>query len=217
MTTDWLEWHAPYDDPASPLSRRLAIVQQRAREAIDRAPPGPVRVISICAGQGRDVVGALADHPRRDDVVARLVELDRRNVELARASVDAAGLDRVEVIEADASITSIYDGLVPAALVLVCGVFGNIRHDDIHRTIATLPSLCTPGATVCWTRHRRPPDVTPDVRRWFAEAGFEELHFDTAEDVAFGIGTARFVGEPEPFRPGVRMFTFIGDGRDAHH
>jgi hypothetical protein len=37
-------------------------------------------MIRLCAGQGRDVVGALVDHPRRVDVVARLVELDPRNV-----------------------------------------------------------------------------------------------------------------------------------------
>jgi hypothetical protein len=33
-------------------------------------------VISLCAGQGRDLLGVLADHPRREDVRARLVELD---------------------------------------------------------------------------------------------------------------------------------------------
>lgn len=217
MTADWLEWHAPYADPTSPLSRRLAIVQRRVREALDRAGPGPIRVVSMCAGQGNDVVGALVDHPRRRDVVARLVELDPRNVDLARAAVAAAGLDQVEVVEADASTTSVYDGTVPAALVLVCGVFGNISDDDIHRTISILPSLCAAGATVCWTRHRRPPDVTQQVRAWFADAGFEELHFDTAADVAFGIGTARLAADPVPYRAGLRMFTFAGDGRDAHH
>jgi hypothetical protein len=33
---------------------------------------------------GRDVIGVLAGHPRRDDVRARLVELDERNVAVAR-------------------------------------------------------------------------------------------------------------------------------------
>ena len=34
---DWLEWHAPYDDPSSALSRRLEVVQRLLAEAL--APP----------------------------------------------------------------------------------------------------------------------------------------------------------------------------------
>ena len=39
---DWLEWHQPYDDPNSPLARRLAIVQTEFSAALD-AHRGPVR------------------------------------------------------------------------------------------------------------------------------------------------------------------------------
>jgi hypothetical protein len=67
---DWLEWHRDYDDPGSLLSRRLELVQGYLRAELDRAPAGGVRLISLCAGQGRDVIGVLAGHPRRDDVCA---------------------------------------------------------------------------------------------------------------------------------------------------
>jgi hypothetical protein len=76
---DWHEWHDAYDSPDSYLGRRLALVQERIRLALDDAPPGPLTAISICAGQGRDLIGVLADRPRRHDVRARLVELDERN------------------------------------------------------------------------------------------------------------------------------------------
>ena len=69
---DWYDWHAPYSDPSSGLSLRLSWVQERIRAALDEAPPGPIRLISMCAGQGHDVLGALPDHPRRGDVTARL-------------------------------------------------------------------------------------------------------------------------------------------------
>ena len=59
-------------------------MQGHLRAELDRAPAGHVRLISLCAGQGRDVIGVLTGHPRRDDVRARLVELDERNVALAR-------------------------------------------------------------------------------------------------------------------------------------
>ena len=53
---DWTSWHAQYEDPASPLSQRLAAVQQQIALALDRAAPGPLRLLSLCAGQGRDVL-----------------------------------------------------------------------------------------------------------------------------------------------------------------
>src|SRR5205823_8039555 len=73
---DWQAWHQRYDDPGSELSRRLAAVQTQVRAALDRAPAGPVPVVSLCAGQGCDLLDVLEDHPRRADVRARLVELD---------------------------------------------------------------------------------------------------------------------------------------------
>jgi hypothetical protein len=72
----WQAWHEEYDKADSPLRLRLDLVRRRLGEALDRAPAGPVRLISLCAGQGRDVIGVLPAHPRRDDVSARLVELD---------------------------------------------------------------------------------------------------------------------------------------------
>lgn len=38
---DWHEWHDAYDSPDSYLSRRLALIQERIRAALDTAPPGP--------------------------------------------------------------------------------------------------------------------------------------------------------------------------------
>ena len=91
---DWQAWHEDYADPDSALGRRLAVVQAQVRAALDRAPSGPVRAISVCSGQGHDLIGALAEHPRREDVSARLVDLDDHNVALARDAAQAAGLDR---------------------------------------------------------------------------------------------------------------------------
>ena len=117
----------------------------------------------------------------------------------------------------DASVTTAYAGAVPADVLLVCGVFGNISDDDIRATITHLPHLCAPDAVVIWTRHRRDPDLTPDIRTWFVDAGFEELAFDSEDQFAFGIGTARLSADPLPFVPDQRLFIFVGDGASAHH
>lgn len=208
MARDWLDWHGEYDRPGSRLSQRLAAVEAQIAGALDRAGPGPVQVVSMCAGQGRDLLGVLAVHPRRSDVRARLVELDPRNAARARAAAPQG----VEVVQGDASTTTAYEGAVPADLVLVCGVFGHAADDDIHRIIEHLPALCAAGATVIWTRGgRRQPDLRPTIRRWFAGAGFEELAFTTGDGDSWGVGAHRLVAEPAPFRAGVRLFTFVDE------
>jgi hypothetical protein len=207
-TVDWQAWHYPYQDPDSELSRRLALVQAQLRAALDHTPAGPIRLISVCAGQGHDAIGVLVDHPRRTDVSARLVELDAENVRLAQAAARAAGLDAVEAVAADASLTDSYAGAVPADVVLVCGVFGNLSERDIANTIDQLAQLCAPKASVIWTRHRRLPDLVPQIREAFAQAGFEEVAFGDAPP--FGVGMSRLTVAPQPFQPGVKMFDFIG-------
>jgi hypothetical protein len=156
------------------------------------------------------VIGVLAGHPRRDDVRARLVELDERNAALARQAARAAGLPGVEVLQADAGITDSCVGAVPAQVVVACGIFGNISDSDIRATVAALPGLCAPGAVVLWTRHRRPPDLTPAIRSWFGEAGFREEAFDTSSDGFMSVGAHRLAGEPAALVLGQRLFTFPG-------
>jgi hypothetical protein len=244
----WERWHGAYDDPASPLSERLRLVQKMVRGALDdvapssrddtasrgrddvaprahgdgstgsagRGPGEPIRIISLCAGQGRDVIDVLATHPRAPEVEALLVELDPALAEFARRRAAEAGLgDRVRVETGDASLCHWYAGLVPADLVLVCGIFGNISREDISATVRALPAFLRPGGTVVWTRHRRPPDATPGIRAEFAEAGFTEIAFDAPDGFILGTGRHRLDGDPGAlgsFDPDRRLFDFVGDG-----
>lgn len=206
--THWQRWHDDYADPDSVLSRRLAAVVGRLREAIDAAPPGPVRLVSACAGEGRDVVGALAGHPRAGDVTGRLVELDPANAAVATTSLASAELDGLDVSVADAGRTDAYLGAVPADVVLLCGIFGNVPDSDVENTVRLAPMLCARGATVLWTRHRRAPDLTPAIRRWFSDGGFAEVAFDSGGEGSYALGVARLVGPPLALEPGRRLFTF---------
>jgi Putative methyltransferase len=207
---DWVEWHTrAYDDPSSALSARLQRVQWHLSRAIDRAPAGPLRLISLCAGQGRDVLGVLPGHPRRDDLSAVLVEFDAHNAETARHRAAGAGLRRVEVRQADASRVGAFADALPADVLLLCGIFGNVSDSDIKRTIGAAPALCAAGATVIWTRHRRPPDLTPLVRAWFAEQGFDEIAFDTiGVDSQVSVGVNRLRSPLAAAPPAGPLFTF---------
>jgi hypothetical protein len=206
---DWMAWHEAYDDPSSPLSARLRRVQWHLSRALDQAPSGPVQLVSLCAGQGHDVLGVLPGHPRRDDVRAVLVESDARNAGLARRRAAEAGLSRVEVRQADASRVASFADALPADVLLLCGIFGNVSEPDIRRTAEAAPALCAAGATVIWTRHRRPPDLTPQIRAWFAGAGFDEIAFDALETSSQGsVGAGRLRDAPPAGPPDQVLFTF---------
>jgi len=206
---DWHEWHTAYDQPDGPLARRLAAVQSciaSALSAAPPAPPAPIRVVSMCAGEGRDLLGVLERHPRAADVHGRLVELDPELAATARTRAPAG----IEVLCGDAGMLSSYAGAVPADLVLVCGVFGNVSEDDMLHTVDLLPTLCAPAAHVIWTRHRRPPDATPAVRARFTANGFDELVFHAPEGTLFGVGMHRLARAPRPFSADGRLFEFVG-------
>lgn len=206
--TDWQRWHDPYDDLSSELSHRLAAVEGRLYAWADAQPPGPLRILSICAGQGRDVVGAFRDHDRSPDLSGLLVDLVPQNVEAANAALRDAGLDQVRAVVGDAGCTTAFADAVPANLLLVCGVFGNISESDVRRTVKALPTLCADGATVVWTRHRRDPDLTPAILRWFTAAGFDEVDFDSPGPDRFAVATHRLTVTPRSYVPELSLFVF---------
>jgi hypothetical protein len=186
---DWVAWHCGYEDPSSSLSKRLARVVWHLGQALDSAPAGRIQLVSLCAGQGHDVLGALPGHPRRADVSALLVEANAANAALARDRAAAAGLTQIRVREADASLVASFADALPADVLLLSGIFGNVCEADIKRTVDAAAVFCAEDATVIWSRHRRPPDLTVKVRGWFAANGFEEVAFDALDtDFLTGVG-----------------------------
>jgi hypothetical protein len=206
--TDWLAWHERYREPNSALSQRLRLVRQHIHAWLDSRPGQALTVLSACAGQGDDLIGVLAERPDAGRVQARLLEYDPRNVAAARTAAAVAGLSRVAVTRADAGRLAAYAGAVPADLILLAGVFGNISDEDVRRTVGALPQLCAAGATVIWTRSRREPDLTPAVRSWFSDAGFLELAFHAPPGMLFSVGVHHFAGRPRPLDPSGVLFTF---------
>ncbi|MEV0562553.1 class I SAM-dependent methyltransferase family protein [Dactylosporangium sp. NPDC050588] len=222
MSRDWVEWHEFYTTPGSSLGRRLEVVRRDLRRALSAAPaPGPgrsgeahragpgetvdgtLRIISICAGDGRDVLPVIAEHDRR--VSALLVELDPTLAARARETADDLLLSDVDIRMADAGDARTYAGVQPAHILLTCGVFGNLDADDARRTVAALPALLVPGGIVIWTRAG---DASLELRSLFAEHGFTELSFTAPDDAPFRVGMHRLAA---PVRPGPltgRLFTF---------
>ncbi len=211
-STDWVDWHRQYDDPDSDLSRRRRSVQSAIRDWIAQASDGPLRIVSACAGDGLDLLEVLAEQPDPDRFSARLLEIDEGLAGRAEQQARRRGLAGVDVVRADAGVTGSYAGAVPADLVMLCGVFGNLTDEDARWTIESARRLCAGGAHVVWTRGS-PPDrdaVEPTValREWFAEAGFEQVSLDMPGDSGYRVGVHRLVAPPAPLVLGRQLFTF---------
>ncbi len=206
MTSHWVRWHQAYDDPASMNSRRLEAVVAMLADVFAAAPAGPIRVLSLCSGDGRDLAGALADHPRAGDVTGLLVEADPDLAAGAEANL-AAVAPGLAVRCADAGDPASCASHLPADVLLLCGIFGNVAPDDIAATVAAVPTLTSPGAAVLWTRHRRHPDVSPWIRQRFHDAGCPAEAWVSSGPGGFALGLQRVTGAPAaPLPP--RLFTF---------
>lgn len=206
--TDWVGWHHGYDDPASSLSRRLAVVRELVATALRASPPLP-RVLSLCAGDGRDLLPVLADRGPGAAAGAVLVELDPRLADGGRGRAGALGLAWVDVRCADAGDVGAFRDVLPVDVLLLCGILGNVGTVDVERTVAALPAMLRPGGHVVWTRGDRAPDLREHVRRLVDGAGCTELRYE-GPPASYGVGLARLdrpAAEPVPLPD--RLFTFL--------
>lgn len=193
MARDWADWHRQYDDPDSELSQRLDVVVSAVRAVLDQSPPGPVRVLSLCAGQARDLCRAADGHARAADLVGVAVELSGGLAAIAAEELQRAGT-RVEVRVADAGRPVFWSDVTPVDLLLLVGIFGNVTDGDIARTVAAVPAMVRPGGVVVWSRHRREPDVVPQVHDWFRAAGCTPVGLTSGGPGSWAVGVERVEG-----------------------
>jgi hypothetical protein len=203
-TTDWYAWHASYDELTSPQTRRLAVVQDKIREFLDAQLAGPARVVSLAAGQSRDLLPVLIEHPRGAEVQARLVELDHRNVEFAEGAALSAGLAGLDFVTGDAGLIDTFAGAVPAQLVLACGLFELLGPAGVGTTIAVLAQLCAPQGIVIWTDEPTDAAHLALRRQQFDDAGFVQVNL--VIDADFVVAVERLAGAMAEFVPGTRLF-----------
>jgi hypothetical protein len=207
MRRDWHSWHREYEDPASSLSRRLEEVRIRLAALLE-VGTGPVRLLSLCAGDGRDTIPVLVGSERHIETI--LVELDQELGEAARADARAAGVD-VDVRTRDAGLVAGWSDILPVDVLMLCGVFGNVADADVERTVAAARSMLSSGGAVIWTRGHRVPSDQADPAEWvrglFTAGGFEEVAFVKPADASFRVGVARLATPSDAPLPD-RLFSF---------
>jgi hypothetical protein len=180
-------------------------VKSRLRSVLE-VGPSPT-ILSLCSGDGRDVIESLADYPL-PTARAVLVEIDEELSERAKKSAEAHRLSNVEVRCADAGEVESFLDVIPVDVLLLCGIFGNIDHSTVRTIVPSLPLMVTVGGYVIWTRGGSAPDRRPEIRNWFVQAGLEEVAFDGAPE-PFGVGLNRMTAPPsQDQRLPDRLFSF---------
>ncbi|HYA78975.1 MAG TPA: AMP-binding protein, partial [Candidatus Nitrosopolaris sp.] len=210
---NWDVWYKHYDSLPS-LQERLRIVREQIVAALNTGPAGPIQIVSICAGDGRDLIGALQKHPRRNDVSALLIDDHAESVARGEAAAKETGLQRqLRFLDADAAQAKNYLGAVPADLVLLSGFLGHLPHRDVLALINSLPMFCKTGGQVIWNRHLILHDgrqQVPLIRDFFRETNFEEVQFEKTDANGYAVGRARFAGQPALLVASRVLFEFVG-------
>ena len=215
---DWNEWHRQYSILPS-LQARLQMVREQIIAALAACPPGPIRVISVCAGDGRDLISALVDHPRRKDVTGVLLDNHPDSIARGQAAAEQAGLGaQLRFLLADAGRADSYQGSVPADVLILSGFLGHLRHADVPRLIRNLPMVCKTGGWAIWSRHlvlHGGREQVPAIRELLRQAKFEEIHFAAQPPDGFAVGRNHFTGQSAPLDPTQVLFEFVGLDRLA--
>ena len=107
-----------------------------------------LRVLSLCAGDGRDVLPVLARWQAHKEIHGWLVELQSDLADRARDEAHSVSLRQLEVIRGDAAEPTEHTGAIPADLIVACGIFGRSR---------------TPACSAWSSRCRR---CAPRARTW---------------------------------------------------
>lgn len=205
IMTDWLTWHQHYDDPGSSLARRLQVVQRHLSDLVDHAACR--KILSLCAGDGRDLIPVIARLPRERRPEVVMVELDESLAGAAKARAQAMDVD-VTVVAADAGAAAAWRDHLPVDLLMLCGIFGNISVADIKTTVAASRCMVSPSGVVVWTRGATAEeDLRPQIRQWFRAAGFSELAFE-ADPESYGVGVNRRADVGASDRLPEQLFTF---------
>jgi hypothetical protein len=215
---DWHKWHNAYDqNPA--LKKRLALVRKHLSRCLDRSAPGEVRIIGVCAGDGRDVLQTLADHKRFADARVRLVELDPNLVADGEDACQALGLSNsVQFVNGDATDSGSYRAVAPANIVLMCGMLGLVDLPELPNVVRAMQALCAHKGHVVWTRRldwRDGVRQTKLLQELMAKAGFRRaalnvtsfgVLFSKTPGPSFTVGTHRYEDEPVALPESGRLF-----------
>lgn len=208
---DWVQFLNGYD-LWPPLQSRLVLVREHLANALMHFPHKPIRITSLCAGDGRDIIGALEGHPRRNDVSATLVELNAELVSRGRQMASSLNMSHcICFLNADATLADTYAHTLSADVLLIAGVLGNVRERHEAMLIGNLTRLCRAGAILIWTRGSISEQNVRAVQRILAhldKVSFAEITLSETTPEGFVVGSHLFNDQPQSLNEVTRLFEF---------
>jgi hypothetical protein len=208
-TSTWNNWpQQAYERPT--YRSRLSAVKQHLSDALDLAPEGEITIISLCAGDGRDVIEVASVHPRRCDVAAWLVEADARSVAAGIALARGTGLLKtVRFLQTDATSYATYRDIPRADVVMLCGVWGHVPPEERSALVRACSALCREGGHVIWTRGlRRGIERFEEVRAAFSDRDWSEARATITPDGKWAVATNCLTTSPPPRPQSGSIFHF---------
>jgi Putative methyltransferase len=190
--------------------QRLFVVKEHLAECLNIAPHGQVRITSLCAGDGRDVIGVLASHQRRNDVAACLVELNRQSVAVGLRLTKSAGLEKiVDFRNEDATVYTTYKNSPRSDIVLVCGVWAHVPVHERGQLVDAIACLCKPGGTVIWTRGvSKGMTRLHEIESLFTGAYWNKVRISLTPNKNWAVASYRYSGPPKELSRCERIFHF---------
>jgi len=94
---------------------------------------------------------------------------------------------------------------------LLSGFLGRLTYDQLAHVIGWLPSLCTTGTAVLWTRHHHGNlgIATSRVHNLFRDQRFEAVKFAIASPNGYEVGWHRYIGAPQTLDSNLIVFNSV--------
>ena len=146
----WNDWHSIYDDKESAPYKRSIITQELVNNYLNIHKKNII-ILSICSGQARDILPAIAGREDKDRITTYLLDIDKDCLEYAQEYARIHDIPNVHTINKDASLKESYDDIPKADLIVICGLFGHLSLEDITTTVSFLAYISDNDAHVIWS------------------------------------------------------------------
>ena len=178
----WNDWHIIYNDKESAPYKRSIITQELVNNYLNIHKKNII-ILSICSGQARDILPAIAGREDKDRITTYLLDIDKDCLEYAQEYARIHDIPNVHTINKDASLKESYDDIPKVDLIVICGLFGHLVPEDIATTALFLQTLIEDNATVIWSRNKFFNDHSDNIRNIFWEAKLKKYQYDSFIDV----------------------------------
>lgn len=173
----WTEWHEnAYNNTNSLAYQRTEIVKNLINKYLYEINKNVV-IVSIGAGQGRDILSVLKERKDNNRIFTYLIDTDMECLDYAKNYAEKNNIINVNVVNIDGSLTENYKDIPKADLIIFCGMMNQKNTEEVKSLANNMKFLCNEDAQIIWSRHGYDEDYSTSFRNVFNENFYKELDF----------------------------------------